>query len=148
MLRLPPRMEEILLLVYGGGLREIEVAERLKISKQAVSKALREARGKLAEIFLGIAEVLNADIVRVDISRGFAIIRVRQLNTKAYILYVPGKGARVIFKRRVECSGENESLCRDIMNAAATWRILDKHQLEKYGSIENLVNEVISKLEQ
>ncbi len=148
MLKLPPRMEEILLLVYGRGLREIEVAERLKISKQAVSKALREAKGKLAEIFLETAEMLNADIIRIDISRGFAIVRIRQLNMKAYILYVPGRGIRILFRHKIECNSESKNLCEDIVNAAITWRILDEYQLKKGRSLEDLVNEIINKLEQ
>ncbi len=134
-----------MLLVYGKNLKEIEVAERLSISKQAVSKALREARGRLAQIFLTLAETLNADIVKVDVSRGCAVIRIRQLGMKAYLIYVPGKGVRTLFQQNMVCNEENEALCRDIINAAITWGLIESDRAR--GSYEEILNEMVKNIE-
>jgi len=75
MLRLPKRMETLLLMTCEGDVKGSEIAESLGISRQAVSKTLREARARLTEIFLGIAEILNSDIISINVNRGFAILR-------------------------------------------------------------------------
>ncbi len=126
-MKLSSRMEEVLLLVYGRGLREVDVAKRLNVSRQAINKALREATGRLSQIFLELAEILNADIIRVNVRKGYAIFRGRQLNTKIYAFYIPGKGVRVLFKNRVNCRDEElRSLCIDIIKAAKEWGIIEK----------------------
>ncbi len=145
MLRLPPRMEEVILLVYGKGLREVEVAEKLGISKQAVSKALREGRGRLAQIFLSLAETLNADVIKVDISRGYAVVRLRQLGMKAYLIYVPGKGVRTLFQQNVACDEENEALCRDVIEAAIAWGLIREDSIG--NDYVEAIDKVIKELE-
>ena len=54
-------MEEILVKKAESGLKEVEIAKELGISKQAVSKALKEARAKLTQIFLSLSDILNSD---------------------------------------------------------------------------------------
>ncbi len=145
MLRLPPRMEEVILLVYGKGLREVEVAEKLGISKQAVSKALREGRGRLAQIFLSLAETLNADVIKVDISRGYAVVKLRQLGMKAYLIYVPGKGVRTLFQQNVACDEENEALCSDVIEAAIAWGLIREDSIG--NDYVEAIDKVIKELE-
>ncbi len=145
MLRLPPRMEEVILLVYGKGLREVEVAEKLGISKQAVSKALKEGRGRLAQIFLSLAETLNADVIKVDIGKGYAVVRLRQLGMKAYLIYVPGKGVRTLFQQNVTCDEENEALCREVIEAAITWGLIRGDSLG--NDYVKAIDKVIEELE-
>jgi len=123
-------MEEILLLVYGEELREVDVAKRLSISKQAVSKALREARGRLAQIFLTIADLMYADIIRVNIEKGYAIIKLRQTKQKAYVFYVPTKGPRVIFENPINLDKNNVKLYEEIVETAIKWRILRNKNLK------------------
>ncbi len=135
MLKLPPRMEEVLLLVYGRGSKEVEVAEKLGISKQAVSKALREARGRLAQIFLTVADLMSADIIKVNIEKGYAIVKIRQTKQKAYIFYIPGKGPKVLFEGSVRLSEDNEKLYEEVIKAAIEWGILKGRELR----INNLV---------
>lgn len=146
MLKLPPRMEEVLLLTRGGGLKEVSVAEKLGISKQAVSKALREGRGRLAQLFLTLAEALNADIIKADTGRGYAIVRVRQLGMKAYLIYVPNEGMRVLFRDRIACGGDQLDFCKKIVSAAVTWGIIEEGEV-KDNDVEGVIREIINRLE-
>ena len=73
MLKLPRRMEEVLLAVYGGR-RGSNVARGLGMTRQAVSKLVKEGRARLAEVSLEVAEILDADVVKVDLSKGYAIL--------------------------------------------------------------------------
>ncbi|RLG76775.1 MAG: hypothetical protein DRO12_03895 [Thermoprotei archaeon] len=124
MLKLPKRMEEALLAVYGDGKRESEVAKELGVSKQAVSKFVREGRARLTEIFLEVTEVLHADLVRINLSKGYAIIKPRQLRVKAYVFYVPGSGPRVLFEGDIRCSEEARTLCREVVKAVKAWGLI------------------------
>ena len=125
MLKLPKRMEEALLAVYGYGKRESEVAKELGVSKQAVSKFVREGRARLTEIFLEVSEILHADLVRINLRKGYAIIRPRQLRVNAYVFYVPGYGPRVLFKGDIKCSNETHTLCKDIIKAIKAWGLIE-----------------------
>ncbi len=146
MLKLPPRMEEVLLLVYGRGSREVDVAEKLGISKQAVSKALREARGRLAQIFLVVADLMGADIIRVNIEKGYAIVKIRQTRQKAYIFYIPGKGPKVIFEGSMRLSRDDEKLYEEVIKAAMEWGVLKGKVLE-VGDLVRAMKELIKVLE-
>ncbi len=126
LLKLPKRMEEVLLEVYGRGKRESDVAKELGISKQAVSKFLREGRARLTEIFVEVAEMFHADIVRISLNKGYAIIRPRQLKIRAYVVYVPGIGPRILFGEDIICEGETRKLCREVIKAFRSWGLLDK----------------------
>ncbi len=144
MLRLPSRTEEVLLLVYGEGLKEVEVAERLGVSRQAVSKALREGRAKLTEMFITIAELLNADLVRVELRKGAAVMRNRQTGARIYILYVPGLGARALIGEEIECRGGNSRLCTELVKAAKAWKIIEECDT---SNLSRCVNDIINALE-
>jgi len=124
MLKLPKRMEEALLAVYGDGKRESEVARELGVSKQAVSKFVREGRARLTEIFLEVTEVLHADLVRINLSKGYAIIKPRQLRVKAYVFYVPGEGPRVLFEGDIKCLEETRTLCKEVVKAIKAWGLI------------------------
>lgn len=144
MLRLPNRTEEVLLLVYGEGLKEVEVAERLGVSRQAVSKALREGRAKLTEMFITIAELLNADLVRVELRKGAAVMRNRQTGSRIYILYVPGIGPRALIGEEIECGGANSRLCAELVAAAKAWKIIEECSA---SNISRCVNDIVNALE-
>jgi len=62
MIRLPESMEKIWTM-RAKGMREIEIAENLGISRQAVNKALKEAKAKLFEAFFALAETFSWEIV-------------------------------------------------------------------------------------
>ncbi len=139
-MKLPPRMEEVLLLIHGKGLREVDAAKRLDVSRQAINKALREAAGRLSQIFLELAEILNADIIRVNVRKGYAILRGRQLNTKIYAFYIPRKGVRVLFKNEVNCGDEGlRSLCTDIVKAAKEWGIIEEEGDDADTTLRNIL---------
>ncbi len=133
MLKLPKRMEEVLLKVYGGDRRESEVARELGISKQAVSKFVREGRARLTEILIEVAEVLQADVIRVNPMKGYAVLKCRGSGVKAYVIYVPGKGPRVIFSNSLELS-------EDVVKAVKEWGLVR-------GCSNDLIKCLVSTLE-
>ncbi len=98
MLRLPEGMERVWLM-RARGMREVEIAETLGISRQAVNKALKDARVKLFEAFFGLAEVFSWDVVRVNAEKGFMVARGKcgDENVRIYAFYLPGKGIRAFF---------------------------------------------------
>ena len=122
---LPSRMEEVLLLVGGLGLREAEVARRLGVTRQSTGRTLREARARLTEMFLELAETLGADVIRINVNKGFMVARSRQLGAKLYAFYVPGRGVRVMFEGSLDCRGRDRELCRDLVYAAERWGLIE-----------------------
>ena len=98
MLRLPEGMERVWLM-KARGMREVEIAEALGISRQAVNKALKDARVKLFEAFFGLAEVFSWEIIRVNAEKGFMVARGKCLNknVRIYAFYFPGKGVKAFF---------------------------------------------------
>ncbi|RLE74130.1 MAG: hypothetical protein DRJ56_08050 [Thermoprotei archaeon] len=139
MLRLPHRMEEVLLMACGEGVSGSEIANRLGVSRQAVSRALREARARLTQMFLELAEVLNADVVRVSSSGGFAVLRSRQTGRRMYVLYVPGSGPAVLFEGELDCSGANRAFCEKLLRAAARWGLISEAHEDPRRALAELV---------
>ncbi len=68
-------------------------------------------------MFLEITEVLHADLVKINLSKGYAIIKPRQLRVEAYASYVPGKDPRVLFEGNIKCSEESRTLCKGVVKA-------------------------------
>ena len=102
MIRLPESMERIWTM-RAKGMREIEIAESLGISRQAVNKALKEAKAKLFEAFFALAETFSWEIVRVNAEKGFMVARGRcgGRATRVYAFYIPQKGIRGFFGEEV-----------------------------------------------
>ncbi|WP_297506200.1 hypothetical protein [Thermococcus sp.] len=97
MFRLPEGMERIWLM-RAKGMREIEIAQSLGISRQAVNKALRDARSKLFEAFFDLAEIFSWRVVRINAEKGFAVFE-GECNgpVRVYAFYLPGRGIRAFF---------------------------------------------------
>ncbi|WP_456423710.1 sigma factor-like helix-turn-helix DNA-binding protein [Thermococcus sp.] len=93
--RLPEGMERVWLM-KAKGMREVEIAESLGISRQAVNKALRDARAKLFEIFLDLAETFGMRVVRINAEKGFMVADCPsdERYLRVYAFYLPGKGVR------------------------------------------------------
>ncbi len=99
MFKLPDRMEEIWLL-RAKGLREVEISQRLGISKQAVNKALKDARAKLFEMFFSLAEVFGFEVVRINVEKGFMVAnaKIGKEVKRVYFFYIPKMGVRAFFE--------------------------------------------------
>jgi len=99
MFLLPEAMERVWLM-RARGMREVDIARELGVSRQAVNKALKDARVKLFEAFFGLAEVFSWEIVRVNAEKGFMVARGRCLgrSVRVYAFYIPGKGLRAFFE--------------------------------------------------
>ena len=98
MFRLPEGMERVWLM-KARGMREVDIARELGVSRQAVNKALKDARVKLFEAFFGLAEVFSWEVARVNAEKGFMVARGRCAgkNVRVYAFYLPGKGVRAFF---------------------------------------------------
>jgi transcriptional regulator with XRE-family HTH domain len=98
MLKLPEGMERVWLM-RAKGMREIEISEALGVSRQAVNKALKDARMKLFEAFFAIAETFSWEVVRVNAEKGFAVFtgKVIGKRVRVYAFYLPGQGMRAFF---------------------------------------------------
>ncbi len=123
--RLPERMEQAWLLT-ARGLSEADAARELGTSRQAVNKAVRDARARLAAWFVEMTESLNADLIRMDAVRGLAVMRSRQLALRIYAIYVPGRGLRVIFGMEPLCPGrDGRRHCREVVEAARALGLIE-----------------------
>ncbi|MCO6041748.1 hypothetical protein [Thermococcus alcaliphilus] len=102
MIKLPESMERIWSM-RAKGMREIEIAESLGISRQAVNKALKEAKAKLFEAFFSLAETFSWEIVRVNAEKGFMVARGRcgGKTIRIYAFYLPEKGIRAFFGNEI-----------------------------------------------
>ena len=143
MLRLPPRMEEVL--VLASKKKEVEIAKELGVTRQAVSKSLREARARLTQIFIEVAGVLNSDIVRINVEKGFAVLRNRQTGAKMYLIYVPGEGPRVLMPAPNPC--KEASYCAKIVEAAYRWGIIERKEGHAAESSE-IIKLLIKRMEE
>ena len=146
MLRLSQRMEEILLMTCRGNVKSSEIAETLGISRQAVSKTLREARAKLTEIFLRISEILNSDIIRININRGFIVLRNRQTGNKIYVLYIPNTGPLILFSDKPNCLKANVHFCKEIIKAAIEWGLISEETT--MDNLDQVIKEIIKRMEE
>ncbi|WP_461865275.1 RNA polymerase sigma factor sigma-70 region 4 domain-containing protein [Thermococcus sp.] len=99
MFKLPEGMERVWLM-RAKGMREVEIAEAQGISRQAVNKALKDAREKLFENFLGIAEVFSFEVIRINVEKGFMIAnaKIGSEVKRAYFFYIPKIGVRAFFE--------------------------------------------------
>ncbi|AMQ18488.1 sigma factor-like helix-turn-helix DNA-binding protein [Thermococcus peptonophilus] len=123
MLKLPEGMERVWLM-RAKDMREVEIAEALGISRQAVNKALKDARVKLFEAFFSIAETFSLDVVRVNAEKGFAVFTGKVLGkrVRVYAFYLPGKGIRAFF---------GDDVPDYILQHALKVRIIEKPEKER-----------------
>ncbi len=138
-------MEEILVKKAESGLKEVEIAKELGISKQAVSKALKEARAKLTQIFLSLSDILNSDIIKINVEKGFMVLRNRETGEKIYVVYIPGQGPQV-FLGRTEDIDVNRQFYRRIIDAAVKWGLLDSNTIDEDELL--LIRKIIDKMEE
>ena len=97
MLKLPEKQEQVWEMNLKG-LPVVEIAEKLGISKQAVSMYLKQARAKLSEIFLEIANLMDLSIVKLDVKKGILICDIKQIGERVFVFYLPSRGTLTIYK--------------------------------------------------
>ncbi len=129
-MKLPERMELVWLRAMKAS--EAEVARELGMTRQAVNKAVKEARAKLSAWFLKMAEIMNCDLIRMDLARGFSVMRSRQLGIRVYFLYVPGKGLRAVYGTEPLCPGrDGRRHCEEIAKAAREMGLVKERDPEE-----------------
>jgi len=80
------------------GLREAEIARKLNVTRQAVNKAIKGVKSKLADLFTGLSRTLDCDILKLDLEHGLFVGKIRQTGSKIYCVYVPRHGPIVLFE--------------------------------------------------
>lgn len=116
MLRLPEKQEKVWELSLKG-ISQKAIAEILGISKQAVSMYLKQAKAKLTEILLDVANAADLSVLKIDAQRGILIGKNKQLNEKVFIFYIPKRGLAIIFERIIR----KENIPED----SVVWSVID-----------------------
>ena len=98
------------------GLSVSEIAKKLGISRQAVSIYFRQAKTRMTEILLDLAESIDAEILKLDVAKGVLIGRIRQINEKVYLIYVPQIGPCAIYESAIKTGiCPDNSVCKKII---------------------------------
>lgn len=114
-MKLAEKQEKVWELI-NQGLTASEIAKKLKISRQAVSIYFRQAKIKITEILLDLAECIDAEILKLDAAKGVLIGRIRQINEKVYLIYLPQSGPYAIYESAVKTGVcPNNSICKKII---------------------------------
>lgn len=138
-MRLTEKMEKVFLLKYADNLKEVEIAQELGVTKQAVNKTLKEAKSRLAQMFIQIAEMFAADIVRINIEKCYAIYFSAQTGKKIYAFYIFGKGPRILLNKDIKCNDRLRTFCKEITETAKLLGIVrDKENVSLKTIIEKI----------
>lgn len=111
------RQQELAWQLYKEGLSISRIAEEMNITKQAVSVYIKQAKARITEILINLAEIMDCEILKFDARKAILIGRVRQTREKVYIVYIPESGPCVIYSSAVEkgyCP--EKSTCRKVIN--------------------------------
>jgi len=114
MLRLPNK-QEIVWELYLKGKKITEIAQKLGISKQAVSLYLKHARAKIMDIFVSLANVMDLDIIKMNAEKGILIGTIRQTDERIFIFYIPKKGPLAIYSGVLNSKIKEDSNCRTVI---------------------------------
>jgi len=89
--------------------------------------------------------VLNSDIVRINVEKGFAVLRNRQKGIKIYLIYVPGGGPRVLMPSPDPC--KEASYCAKMIEAAHRWGIIEGKE-ERVAESSETISLLIKRMEE
>jgi len=92
---------------------------------------------------INITGMLSTELA--DTSKGYAIIRVRQLDMKAYLIYVPNEGIRVVFRDSIECGDDQLDFCKKIADAAIKWGIVKEDEVR--DNVMSAIKKIINRFE-
>lgn len=116
-LRISDRLERLWVLYREVGVAA-EVARKLGVSRQAVSKGLSEFRKKLASIFYSLQEVYGCRVDRFDLVKGFMVCSLDGL--RMYFFYIPGSGIRGIISCRGKLYGDIDTIAAHLADSGLT----------------------------
>ncbi|MCD6514750.1 MAG: hypothetical protein J7L07_07480 [Candidatus Odinarchaeota archaeon] len=127
------------------GLSVSEIAKKLGISRQAVSIYFRQAKTKMTEILLDLAESIDAEILKLDVAKGVLIGRIRQINEKVYLIYVPRVGPCTIYESTVKtCICPDGSVCKKVIRYFLN-KIKDRNLQDK-EILQYIISNFVEKL--
>lgn len=137
MLKLPEKQEQVWEMNLKG-LPVVEIAEKLGISKQAVSMYLKQARAKLSEIFLEIANLMDLSIVKLDAKKGILIGDIKQIGERVFVFYIPSRGPLTIYKDTL-----NTGECGEDTNCSKVIQFYHEFLGIKHDDIKKVLKEIL-----
>jgi len=96
------------------GLRGSEIAKMLGITRQAISKALKNADSKIIKTLNENARMMGLAITSIDVEKGILLGYHPQMKTRTMLFYLPHTGIQAWFEHEGECEG---CITRDRCNA-------------------------------
>jgi len=126
------------------GYREVEIAQQLNVSRQAVNKAIRIVKSRLAEMFISISKVLDCDLIKLDVEKGLFVGRIRQNNKRIYGCYVPGYGLIVIFED-IDPKNKESTNVEILFRFASEYFGIKKEKIEQ-NALKKIIADVFEKI--
>lgn len=126
------------------GYREVEIAQQLNVSRQAVNKAIRIVKSRLAEMFISISKVLDCDLIKLDVEKGLFVGRIRQNNKRIYGCYVPGYGLIVIFED-IDLKNKESTNVEILFRFASEYFGIKTEKIEQ-NALKKIIADVFEKL--
>ena len=102
-----------------------EMARKLGITRQAISKALRNVDAKILHSLNDSARAMGLAVTKVDVRRGILLGYNPQTKTKTMVFYLPKSGIQVWFQHKGGCKGcITQERCEEVLREAAQfWSI-------------------------
>lgn len=82
-----------------------EIARKLGITRQAISKALKNVDTKILQTLNDNARMMGLAVTSVDTGRGILLGYHPQTKTKTMVFYLPKSGIQSWFQHEGECEG-------------------------------------------
>ena len=99
------RKESLIWSLRFKGLSGSDIAKRLGITRQAISKTLRNVDAKILQALNDSARAMGLAVIKVDVRRGLLLGYNPQTKTKTMVFYLPKSGIQVWFQHEGDCEG-------------------------------------------
>jgi transcriptional regulator with XRE-family HTH domain len=102
-----------------------EIARRLGITRQAISKTLKNVDAKILQTLNENARMMGLAVTSVDPEKGILLGYHPQTKTKTMVFYLPGSGVQAWFRHEGECEGciTWERCMKVLREAAEFWDV-------------------------
>jgi len=127
-----------------GGLPNIQIADRFKISRQAVSKALLAMDRKVEETLLSMAQANQIEIERLNAGVGVLLGRSVPFDAAAIVFVSADHGVQVWYEHEGDCGAcQRYTRCIELL-----WGYADELgiTLEKTDDPTRMADELFAKL--
>ncbi len=107
------------------GLNGTEIAKKLEVTRQAISKTLKNVDAKILRTLNENAGMMGLAVTSVDTERGILLGYHPQTRTKTMVFYLPKSGIQSWFQHDGECEGcITKDRCMSVlMEASEFWEV-------------------------